>query len=123
MINRVKKLKQQVNIEPLVWNPKKGKCWLVITMGMITIKKAFHCCYFEIDTVLFIGLVWTKELTEQIFAWGAKIIPHDDLISIQFLGVEKDQYGKKNNVYKFVIDRALNAGKDSNAITISTLDA
>ena len=123
MINRVKKLQQQVNIEPLVWNPKKGEVLIGNYDGYDYQQKGLSLLLLRDRHGVIHRVSLNKELTEQIFAWGAKIIPHDDLISIQFLGVERDEYGKKNPVYNFVIDRALDAGKESNAITISTLDA
>ena len=103
-ISRIEYLEQQASIEPLVWTPKRGGEALIgifvdYDHGVWFIRDAYGVVHRTALNALGIG---------QWLQWNEyKRITHDDLISIQFLGVERDEYGKKNPVYNFVIDRGL----------------
>ncbi len=104
IFSRLQELQQQAESQPLTWNPKKGD-YLIGTFKSYGRNEENRFTHIVIEDQkkiphrVSVDAGRTKQLLEAKVTKG-------DLISIQFLGKERNYYGRNSEVFNWIIDKA-----------------
>ena len=103
---RIETLQNQAVIEPLVWTPRKGEVLIGNYVKLRCFEGGLILLWLKDNYGVTHRVSLNNKLARQmISAMKDGELTANDLVSVQFVEIDKNCWGGKQEVYKLVIDR------------------